>query len=136
GRFEHCAGPATCSVFAAGWGLVSIPDRARSGSSEGIGGSTERSGLAFGVLISRVRRTIAERGLFGPGARLLVACSGGPDSAVLLHVLTRLAPELDLRLWVASVDHGLRPDAARDVAVARELADRLEVPFSALRVEV
>lgn len=66
----------------------------------------------------------------------MVACSGGPDSAVLLHVLTRLAPELDLRLWVASVDHGLRPDAARDVAVARELADRLEVPFSALRVEV
>jgi tRNA(Ile)-lysidine synthase len=88
------------------------------------------------VLLARVRRTITDRGLFEAGARVLVACSGGPDSAVLLHALRRLAPELDLRLQAASVDHGLRPGSARDVEVARELAERLEVPFSALRVHV
>jgi tRNA(Ile)-lysidine synthase len=92
--------------------------------------------LAFGVLFARVRRTIAERGLVEAGDRVLVACSGGPDSAVLLHVLARLAPELRLTLFAASVDHGLRADADRDVAVARALAERLEVPFAALRVEV
>ncbi len=69
------------------------------------------------------------------GARVLVACSGGPDSAALLHVLTRL-DELELDLRAASVDHGLRAEAARDVAVAGELAERLGVPFRALAVRV
>lgn len=65
-----------------------------------------------------------------------MAVSGGPDSAALLHVLHRFADELRLTLYAASVDHGLRPDAARDVAVAQELAARLEVPFRPLKVEV
>lgn len=81
-------------------------------------------------------RTIRERALLAPGERVLVACSGGPDSAALLHVLARLAPELSIELAAASVDHGLRPGAARDVEVAAELARRLEVPFAALSVEV
>ncbi len=88
------------------------------------------------MIVARVRRTLHERRLLAGGERVLVACSGGPDSAALLHVLHRLAPELRLTLRAASVDHGLRPDAARDVEVARTLAERLEVPFSALRVEV
>ncbi|HJL15067.1 MAG TPA: tRNA lysidine(34) synthetase TilS [Sandaracinaceae bacterium LLY-WYZ-13_1] len=88
------------------------------------------------MVLARVRRTIDERRLLAPGERVLVACSGGPDSAALLHVLTRLAPALRLTLHAASVDHGLRPDAGRDLEVARQLAARLEVPFVALRVEV
>ncbi len=95
-----------------------------------------RSRYAPGVILARARRTIRERALLAEGDRVLVACSGGPDSAALLHVLARLAPELSIELVAASVDHGLRPDAARDVEVAAELARRLEVPFAALRVEV
>jgi len=86
-------------------------------------------------VLARVRRTIEERALLGRGARVVVACSGGPDSAALLHVLGRL-DGLDLRLSAASVDHGLREGSAADVAVARALAERLEVPFAALAVDV
>ena len=74
-------------------------------------------------MLARVRRTIHERGLLDRGARVLVGCSGGPDSAALLHVLCRL-DELGLEIFAASVDHGLRPDAGRDVEVARGLAER------------
>ena len=88
------------------------------------------------MVLARVRRTIRERALLDGGERVLVACSGGPDSAALLHVLHRLAPELRLTLFAASVDHGLRADAARDVEVAGALAARLDVPFAALRVSV
>lgn len=88
------------------------------------------------MLLARVRRTLSERGLIEDGARVLVACSGGPDSAALLHVLSRLAPERRLTLFAASVNHGLRPDADRDVAAARQLADRVGVPFAALAVEI
>lgn len=67
---------------------------------------------------------------------MLVACSGGPDSVALLHVLHRLAPELDVALHAASVDHGIRPDAHLDVETAGALASRLEVPFTALRIAI
>lgn len=83
-----------------------------------------------------MRRTLRERALLRDGERVLVAVSGGPDSAALLSVLARLAPELGLALHAASVNHGLRPDAARDVEVAGALAAQLAIPFDALEVEV
>jgi len=68
--------------------------------------------------------------------RVLAACSGGPDSAAMLLALARLANELDFGLEAASVDHGLREDAARDVEIAAEQAASAGVPFHGLRVEV
>jgi tRNA(Ile)-lysidine synthase len=87
-------------------------------------------------VLALVRRTLRERALLRGGERVLVAVSGGPDSAALLHVLQRLAGELRLSLEAASVDHGLRQDAAEDVAVAAALAARLQVPFAGLKVRV
>ena len=88
------------------------------------------------ALVARVRRTLRERSLVVPGMRVLAACSGGPDSAAMLCVLARLAPELRLSVEAASVDHGLRPEAARDVELARAQAALAGVPFHALRVRV
>lgn len=88
------------------------------------------------MLLPRVRRTLRERGLIAHGSRVLVACSGGPDSCALLFALRELSAELGLWLEVASVDHGLRPSARDDVAVARAQAERAQAPFHALRVEV
>lgn len=88
------------------------------------------------MIVARVRRSILERALLSRGERVLVACSGGPDSAALLHVLHRLAPSLGFELQAASVDHGLRPESAREVALAGELAHSLGVPFTPLSIEV
>ncbi|MDD9936967.1 MAG: tRNA lysidine(34) synthetase TilS [Myxococcales bacterium] len=88
------------------------------------------------MVVARVRRTILERGLIEPGMRVLCACSGGPDSAALVVVLSRLASELGFELEAASVHHGLRPEAGRDVAIAREQALAVGVAFHPLRVEV
>src|SRR5439155_18740906 len=44
--------------------------------------------------------------------RVLVACSGGPDSSTLLDALS----SLDLDIYVAAVDHGLRPESAAEAA--------------------
>jgi tRNA(Ile)-lysidine synthase len=87
-------------------------------------------------VIARVRRTLVERGLVRGVKRVLCACSGGPDSAALMGALATLAPELGLELEVASVDHGLRPGAAEDVAIAARQAASLGLGFHALRVEV
>ena len=46
--------------------------------------------------------------------RVLVACSGGKDSVVLLDLLKDLAAILRLQIGVAHLDHGLRPESAAD----------------------
>jgi tRNA(Ile)-lysidine synthase len=70
------------------------------------------------------------------GQHVLVGCSGGPDSQALLHGMAAIASELQIRVEAASVNHGLRPNAADDVAVAGKLASQLGVPFHALSVQV
>ena len=65
---------------------------------------------------------------------MLVACSGGPDSTTLLHVLHRLRGELGITLCVASIDHGLRPESASEVEQVGAFASTLGVPFYSARV--
>jgi tRNA(Ile)-lysidine synthase len=66
----------------------------------------------------------------------LVACSGGPDSQALLHVLHALREEHGCALSVAGVDHGLRADAWRELELAKDLASQLSLDFVVLRVVV
>nr|WP_279306669.1 tRNA lysidine(34) synthetase TilS [Microvirga solisilvae] len=52
---------------------------------------------------------------------ILAAVSGGPDSMAMMHLLARWASESRIPISVATVDHGLRPEAAEEAAfVARE----------------
>jgi len=88
------------------------------------------------VIVARVRRTLIERGLVRAGDRVVVACSGGPDSAALLWCLATLAPEIGFTLSVASIDHGLRPGAAADVEVARAQAASLDLEFRSQRLNM
>ncbi|HET6345540.1 MAG TPA: ATP-binding protein, partial [Myxococcota bacterium] len=64
-----------------------------------------------------------------PGARVIVAASGGPDSQALLHALIMLRQPLKIAaLWAVGVDHGLRPEAADELGLARALATAHGVP--------
>lgn len=72
-----------------------------------------------------------------PKSRVLVGASGGPDSQVLIDVLARLRSDLQLDgLWVAGIDHGLRPAAAEELATARRLAEQHGLAFFTRRVQV
>jgi tRNA(Ile)-lysidine synthase len=66
---------------------------------------------------------------------LLLAISGGPDSTALLVLAARWAKQLKRapKLFAVTVDHGLRPEAAREAAAVRKLAGRLGVPHRTLR---
>lgn len=59
------------------------------------------------------------------GDRVGVACSGGPDSAVLAHVALHLCRRGRLGpVTLLYVDHGLRPDSRQDGEVVADLARR------------
>lgn len=69
--------------------------------------------------------------------RLLVACSGGPDSMALLDVADRWRKESGAYVAVAHINHGLRgKDAATDAAVVRKEANRRGLPVAIVSVPV
>jgi len=86
--------------------------------------------------VGAVERTIRRHAMLVGGESVLVAVSGGADSVALMHALATLAPAWRLRLHVLHVDHGLRPEAARDADFVRGLGTRLGVPVDVATVRV
>ncbi|MBN1565418.1 MAG: tRNA lysidine(34) synthetase TilS [Anaerolineae bacterium] len=91
----------------------------------------------MGSLVQYVHAYITRHNLIARGDTVIVAVSGGADSLVLLHVLGALRNALDLRLHVATLDHGIRGAASgADVAFVREIAAAWGVPVTAGSVDV
>lgn len=86
------------------------------------------------TVLSLVSRAFTEEIELPRGARILVAVSGGVDSMVLLHALSRLGERRGFDLAAHGVDHGLRPAATAELDVAESLARRLGVPFTRSRL--
>lgn len=87
-------------------------------------------------LLARVERTVHHQQLFRPGDTLVVALSGGADSAALLDLLTKL-PGYDLHLIVAHLNHCLRgAESDTDQEFCRDLASHHKIPFEFRRIDV
>lgn len=88
------------------------------------------------TLLRIVERTLREDCRLAAGERLLLGVSGGGDSTALLHVLARLAPKLDFRVFAHGVDHGLRAEAGSELDLVGDLAGKLGVEFSRVALSV
>jgi tRNA(Ile)-lysidine synthase len=66
---------------------------------------------------------------------LILAVSGGPDSTALLVLAARWGKRLKRapKLVAVTIDHGLRPEAAREAAAVKRLARRLGIAHRTLR---
>ncbi|MBI2264067.1 MAG: tRNA lysidine(34) synthetase TilS [Armatimonadetes bacterium] len=81
------------------------------------------------TFLDKVRKTIARFHMVKPWDGILVAVSGGPDSMCMLHVLTALAPSLNLSLSVFHLNHRSRPESSSDARFVRAEARRMGFPF-------
>lgn len=80
-------------------------------------------------LVWKVRHYIGKFGLLAHGQSLVVGVSGGPDSLCLLHVLQTLAPEYELTLHAAHLNHQLRQaDADQDALFVQAVAAGWNIP--------
>lgn len=94
----------------------------------------ERALGATNPLLAKVDRAIEDLDLCGRA--ILVACSGGPDSTALLLALAALKDARGLSIWVATFDHGLRPDSARDALYVERLCRALGLPCVRRRLDL
>ncbi len=83
-------------------------------------------------MIEKLKRYIDEKGLLTSSDRVLVAVSGGLDSMVLLHLLSKL----DLNIAVAHCNFQLRGDESdQDEGFVRAHCDKINTPFFFKRFE-
>jgi tRNA(Ile)-lysidine synthase len=80
-------------------------------------------------LQAAVVRSLRDLGTPRPGETLVAALSGGSDSVALLDALAETGRRQGFRVVAAHLDHGLRPDSARDAELCRNLCARLGVPL-------
>ena len=80
-------------------------------------------------ILKIVENTIKTHSLICENDRVLVALSGGSDSALLLSVLCSLSKKLGFTVAAAHVNHKLRKTADRDEEFSKNLCDELGVEF-------
>jgi tRNA(Ile)-lysidine synthase len=73
-------------------------------------------------------RIIQQEKLVQAGDRIVIGVSCGPDSIALLHVLAKLSADLHITLTAVYVNHGLRPEEARqEEEMVKEIAAGLAI---------
>ena len=70
------------------------------------------------------------------GNRVVVACSGGPDSLALVAAAAWVGARHGLDVRAVVVDHGLQPDSDRVALDAADTCGALGIPAHVVRVEV
>jgi len=88
--------------------------------------------LPHNTLYTRFKQFIAEKGLFQPEDKVLLAVSGGVDSMVMAYLFHRAG----YRFGIAHGNFQLRGvESNGDEAFVREIAKHLEAPFYSIRFE-
>ncbi|HEY9086407.1 MAG TPA: tRNA lysidine(34) synthetase TilS [Candidatus Tyrphobacter sp.] len=83
-----------------------------------------------------IEQAIVQGGVVREGERIVVACSGGPDSVALAAALHAIAAPLHLTLSLAHVNHGARASAWQDECVVLRVAADLGLPLDVVALDM
>jgi tRNA(Ile)-lysidine synthase len=79
----------------------------------------------------QVLSCIREYGLISGNEKVLVAVSGGPDSVCLLNVLNSIKENLNIKLHIGHLNHGLREgESEAEAQYVADLASKMNIPAS------
>ncbi len=90
------------------------------------------------LTMKKIKENIEQHGLIEPGDAVLVSFSGGPDSTVLLHILSQLAKPMKFDVKACYINHNIRAKKtiAKEIRHCRLFCDRLGVDFILLEADV
>ncbi len=94
-----------------------------------------RSQLVASRVVQTVAESMKDAGIV-EGARLVLGCSGGPDSTALMVALCLLRERLGYAVQVVCVDHGLRNEATEEAHLVEQVALRLGLSARRMTVQV
>lgn len=92
--------------------------------------------INFGdLMLKQVLHFCLDQHLFKKGDRLLLACSGGPDSLSMLHIFQRLCKDYQLNIFVTHVEHGIRGAVSlADATFVQNFCQKNNISFYLIRV--
>lgn len=100
----------------------------------------DRKTTAIGIkkIHRTVNCTLKNVNLFPNHARILIACSGGPDSMVLVDILLALSVhrKADWHIGVATMNHGIRPEGIEELQMVSEYCRALQIPFYGTTMDI
>lgn len=88
------------------------------------------------MLKGDVLKTIQTYNLINKKDKIVVGVSGGPDSICLLHVLSSLREELEIELYVAHINHGLRDVADIETEYVEKFCKSLNIECFVKKVDI
>ncbi len=80
------------------------------------------------MILNVIKKTISEDHLIEKGDTVLIGLSGGADSVCLTHALKSLQNELEITLYTAHLNHGIRgEEAERDEKFSKDFSSSLGI---------
>jgi len=81
-------------------------------------------------ILRKFEETISRWNMLKKGDRVIVACSGGPDSVALLYLFNQIKEKYNLKLFVAHINHKLRgKESDEDEKFVERLARKLKLAY-------
>ncbi len=87
--------------------------------------------------MTKVKQHLCNSKIINKNDQIVVACSGGPDSLALLHLLYQMSDEFGIKLAVAHMNHMLRgQQALADAQFVSNFSGQLGLPIYTAAVDV
>ena len=88
-------------------------------------------------MLTKVKAWIERHGMLIAGDKILVACSGGPDSLALLHIFHEFSANYNISIFAAHVDHMFRgAESALEAAFVVDFCKELDIPCFSVAIDV
>lgn len=88
------------------------------------------------MLEEKVIQTIKKYNMIKDGDKVVIGVSGGPDSITLLNILNNLKEKLNIKIYVAHINHMIRKEANEETEYVREFCNKLGIDFFAKKIKV
>ena len=88
------------------------------------------------MLEDKVLNIINKYNMVNENDKIVVGVSGGPDSVSLLYILYNLQKKLNIKIYVAHINHMIRKEADEESEYVRKICEKLNVEFYIKKVDV
>ena len=88
------------------------------------------------MLEKEVLTTIKKYNMINDGDKVVIGVSGGPDSITLLNVLNKFKEKLNIKIYVAHINHSIREEADEETEYVREFCKKIDVEFFCKKIDV